>query len=924
VAIAWSSRSTEERSVTDFLRAASSEPSALVIEGEPGIGKSTVWLGAIDKAREAGFVVLSTYPAAAESVLAYSALADLLGGSDPAVVARLPAPQRLAVDQVLLRGTSDGSGTDQRAVAAGFVSIIEDLAGDAPVLLAIDDLQWVDQSSAHVVAFAARRLLGPVGVLATARTQPDGDDPAFWLQLRHPNAVRRIHIGPMGLGGLRAVIDARLGRSFPRPVMTRIHDASGGNPFYALELARTLNDDAMTATGLTLPGSLAALVSARLGNLDADVQELLLAAACLGAPTVALVAAATNRDPTDALALLEAAEDQGVVGIDGARLHFTHPLLATGVYAAASPARRRRMHRLLAGVVSDPELQARHLALAATSGDEKTLTALDAAAKLARRRGAPAAAAELVDLAVSLGGDTPRRRIRSARNHLDAGHPDRARALLQETIEALPPGTLRAEALNMLALVALYHDSFLEAEQILERALDDVGDHLPLRAQTLLTLSFSLLNHGHLVAALRAAEDAVTHAERLGYPPLLSQALGMAVHLRFRLGEGLDESSLHRALQLEDPDIYMPAVLRPSLQNALLLSWSGELDQAYEKFVSIRRRCVEHGEENELILVAFNLCQIEIWRGHLPEATLIAEDSVEAALLQGGDLALGVALTTRATVAAYAGREDDARVDAAAALTACQRCGARVVGQLPVIALAFLEVSLGNYSAALHTLEPLLAALDTAPRATEISAAGAAVPDAVEAMIALGRRAEAETLIERLEANGRRLDRPWMLAVGARCRAMLLAAGGDVDAAAATAQAAMREHERLPMPFERARTQLLVGQLLRRQRQKSAASTQLREALNTFENLGTPLWAERARTQLARINVGTDNGAGLTPTEQRVAELAASGMTNRDTAAALFISPKTVEANLARIYHKLNIHSRTELRHLLGPGHGNR
>jgi hypothetical protein len=617
VTIAWSSRSTEQRSVTDFLRAASSEPCALVIEGEPGIGKSTVWLGALDKARETGFAVLSTRPAAAESVLAYSALADLLGGSDPAVVARLPAPQRLAVDQVLLRGTPDGSGTDQRAVAAGFVSIIEDLAGIAPVLLAIDDLQWVDQSSADVVAFAARRLSGPVGVLAAARTQPDGDDAACWLQLRQPNAVRRIRVGPMGLGGLRAVIDARLGRSFPRPVMTRIHDVSGGNPFYALELARMLDDDAVTATGLTLPGSLAALVSARMGNLGPEVREVLLAAACLGAPTVALVAAATNRDPTDALELLEAAEDQGVVGIDGARLHFTHPLLATGVYAGASPARRRRMHRRLAGVVSDPELQARHLALAATSGDEETLTALDAAAKLARRRGAPTAAAELVDLAVSLGGDTPRRRIRSARNHLDAGHPARAQAQLQETIEALPAGALRAEALTMLALVA-HHDSFLEATQILERALDEVGDHLPLRAQTLVTLSFLLLNDGDLVAALRIAEDAVTDAERLGYPPLLSQALGMAVHLRFRLGEGLDEPSLQRALQLEDPDIYMPAVLRPSLQNALLLSWSGELDQAYEKFVSIRRRCVEHGEEYELILVAFNLCQIEVWRGHLP------------------------------------------------------------------------------------------------------------------------------------------------------------------------------------------------------------------------------------------------------------------------------------------------------------------
>ena len=200
--------------MTDFLCAASSEPCALVIEGEPGIGKSTVWLGAIEKAREAGFVVLSRRPAAAESVLAYGALADLVGGSDPAVLARLPAPQRFAVDQVLLRGSSDGSGTDQRAVAAGFVSIIEDLAGDAPVLLAIDDLQWVDQSSAQVVAFAARRLAGPVGVLATARTQPDGNDAAFWLQMRNPHAVRRIRVGPMGLGGLRAVIPRGWGGRF--------------------------------------------------------------------------------------------------------------------------------------------------------------------------------------------------------------------------------------------------------------------------------------------------------------------------------------------------------------------------------------------------------------------------------------------------------------------------------------------------------------------------------------------------------------------------------------------------------------------------------------------------------------------------------------------------------------------------------------
>ncbi|MDT5009084.1 MAG: hypothetical protein QOH57_701, partial [Mycobacterium sp.] len=186
-------------------------------------------------------------------------------------------------------------------------------------------------------------------------------------------------------------------------------------------------------------------------------------------------------------------------------------------------------------------------------------------------------------------------------------------------------------------------------------------------------------------------------------------------------------------------------------------------------------------------------------------------------------------------------------------------------------------------------------------------------PDAVEAFVALGRVDEAEPLIAALERNGRRLDRAWMLAIGARCRAVVLAARGDLEGANLVAQQAMTEHDRLPMPFERARTQLLVGQLHRRNRQKDAASAVLREALLAFETMGTPLWAERARAELGRVDIGPRQTAGLTPTEQRVAELAASGMTNRDVAATLFISPKTVEANLSRVYHKLGIRSRAEL-----------
>jgi DNA-binding CsgD family transcriptional regulator len=230
--------------------------------------------------------------------------------------------------------------------------------------------------------------------------------------------------------------------------------------------------------------------------------------------------------------------------------------------------------------------------------------------------------------------------------------------------------------------------------------------------------------------------------------------------------------------------------------------------------------------------------------------------------------------------------------------------------------LGFLEVSLGNYEAALTTFQPLLANLDVAPKATEIPAASF-VPDAVESLIHLGRLDDAEHLVGVLEHNGARLNRAWMLAVGARCRAMLLAARGDVDAATLAAQRAMVEHERLPMPFERARTQLLVGQLQRRHRQRDAAAVTLREALGVFEDLGTPLWANRARAELDRANVGSRRNAELSPSELQVAELAASGLTNRDVAAALFISPKTVEANLARIYRKLGIHSRAELgRHM--------
>jgi DNA-binding CsgD family transcriptional regulator len=661
------------------------------------------------------------------------------------------------------------------------------------------------------------------------------------------------------------------------------------------------------------------LVRARIGSLGSDAHDVLLAAACLAAPTVELVARATGTDTGHVIELLEDAESQGIVGIDGHRLRFAHPLLARGVYTGAAPGRRRRMHRHLARIVEEPELQARHLALASTSGDQKTIESLDAAAEMARIRGAPAAAAELLDLARGLGGDTSERRIRRARHHFDAGDTGRARDLLEETIDALAPGPLRAEALSLLGFVQLFDDSFVEAAGVLKRGLEEAGDNLALRTRLLITLSYARYNAGQFSAAARSIDDAVTHAERLGQPHPLSQALSMRVTLRFLRGDGLDEASLARAVELEDHHADIPMAFRPSMQNAMLLAWTGRLDQAHDELASIRRRCIERGEENELMFVAVHSVLLEIWRGNFTDATLIGEDTMERSLQLGGDVPLFVAMTIRAALAALAGREDQARRATGEALAASQRCGANLLVVWTLTTLGFLELSLGNYDAALVAVGPLLSHLDAAPKATEIPAASF-VPDAVEALIQLGRLAEAEPLIDTLERNGARLDRAWMLAVGARCRAMLLAAHGDVDAAMHAAQRAMAEHDRLPIPFDRARTQLLVGQLQRRLRQRDAAAATLRDALEAFESMGIPLWAERARAELGRTSVGVSRTAGLTPAEQRVAELAASGMTNRDVAAELFISPKTVEANLSRIYRKLDIHSRAELgRHMGSP-----
>lgn len=908
-------RKAENAVVAAFLERVLAEPGTLVLEGEAGIGKSTLLWEAAEVAADRGYLVLSALGAPTEVRYAYAAVADLLAPVDAQALAELPPEQRAALDRVLLGG-GDGPAGNERLVATAFLAVIRRLSSVAPVLLCIDDAQWLDMSSQVVIGFAERRLTGRVGLLITVRTGATGAADMSWLNPGRPGSMARLRITPLTLGGVHALISARLGRTLPRPSITRIHEISGGNPFFALELARFIVENPGRAA-IGLPDALAALVRHNIGRPDDDVAAVLLAAASAALPTVERVSLATGISPERVVELAESEQATGVVEVDGSWLRFRHPLFATGVYGAAEPAARRGMHRRLAEIVEEPELTARHLALAATTGDPDTAKALDAAAEVTQARGAPAVAAELIELAISLGGDHPMRRIRAAEHHFRAGALEQARGHLRSALDELPPrGVLRCMALLALAAVTGYDESLAVAADLLYQAVD-VADNpvLQLHARLLQVPLTGLV--GSLEASVDQAGIATAQAEQLGMAGLHSRALTIAVVVRFMHGLGLDSRALQSALELESQDSGAAATFQASAVAPVVRAWSGDLTAAREQMGAVRQRFLRRGIEIDILWAAHHAAMIDVWAGYFSDAAETADEAVQRAEQMGGKHALIQAWATQAVAAAYIGREAEARRAAESALDAARSSGATFMVASVTATLGFLEVSRGDHAAAIRVLEPLLASFDP-EHGTEI-VVGGHIPDTVEALTALGRLEEAEPLIEALERDGTRRDRPWMLAVGARGRGHLLAARGDLEAAEQAVVEALEHHERLPMPFEKARTQLLLGQVQRRRRHKQAAQASLRAALQAFEQLGAPLWVRRARAELDRMTAVAPGG-DLTPGERRVAEHAAAGLSNKQIAAELFIAPKTVEMTLSSVYRKLGIRSRAALFAALNPG----
>jgi DNA-binding NarL/FixJ family response regulator len=896
--------------VERFLDRVAEAGGALAFEGEAGIGKTTIWRAALESAEQRGFRVLSARPAQAEAAFSYAGLTDLVAEAFGQVREDMPRPQRHALGVVLLREETEGLA-DARTTAMGFLGVLDALAAKSPVVIAVDDVQWLDRASQRALEFAVRRLPARVGFMSTRRSEGSAESMSGLSRVLAADPNERVVLGPLSVAALHELIRTRLGVAPARPVLVRIASASGGNPFYALEIARTLAQDSDLALGnrLPIPDSLQELVMARVRPLSDPGREVVLAAAALSRPTVSTLVAALGAQDEAESAIVEA-EEAGIIVAERGRIRFAHPLLASAVYATASGERRRQLHRHLADVVSDPEERARHLAQSATEANSSTAAEIEQAADQAARRGAQDAAAELFAAAARLtphgrSDDAARRLLGEAAALFAAGDPSGARGVAETALECAEAVTLRAEANVLLSEIAWVESPGLLQVDYLDSALSLAGGDRRLCGRIHAKLSEAFLLDQR--RALEHAEAAAALLDEDEDPGLLAQVLINKFFYGAQLGRKAPRRVLERALRLEER-------AGPNEQRSRLplmwFAWMDELEAARARHAFEDRWYRDRGEEGWRAERLGQLAYAELNAGNWEAAERMIDES--CATLEQMGLRIGpwgIIWRIRASVDLHRGRIERARKTLLTLAEDSERTGHYFFAAVVLSALGSVELAAGDAKAADRAFVAFRRHVDTigaaAPPGPRVEA------DHVEALVELGQLERASAVLEHLEWRGRTIPRPWITVALPRARALVLAARGDAEAALSElagldADAAAR------VPCEHGRTLLVKGRLHRRLKQKRVAAETLREAVAIFERIGAPIWAEQARRELERIGVRRAPDE-LTASEQRVAELAAAGLTNREVASAAFMSPKTVEANLSRVYRKLGIRSRAEL-----------
>ena len=912
-------RDPELATIDQFLRSVPEGYRALVFRGGAGYGKSALLEETVARARGLGFRLLTARPAETEAELPFGVLTELLEAVETSGL-DLSAPEARALDIALRRIEADEAHpVDPLALSLALRKALRELALREPVLLALDDVQWCDPPSLRTLGFALRRADGePVGFAVGLRS---GAAPK--IQIPAPDGrIVDIEVGPLEEAAFATVVHRGAAARLPQPVVRRVHAACDGNPLFGKEVVRLIADQGLPedpAVPVPLPATASDAIRRRIATLEPRTRDVLLAAASLPRPTVALLVAAHSE--MDVESALEEAAAAEIVAIERDRVLFTHPLVAAAVYGAATPARRRAAHARLAQALPGSEERAPHLALATSRSSAAVAAEVEAAAAAAKARGALDTAGRLLEQAAAV---TPvrdnaarrRRGLEAARCHHAAGDTDHARKLLDRLVELSSPGEELAEVLLELALAGGTYSrrGFGYAYAALENAQRSPALAIRIRA---------CLAGLHICAgeAERAAEHgraALATAETLGDEALLASAIAGVAYDDFVRGKPVLLDKFERAVELERSAGSSTSVWddRPICMLAQVLWRVGEHDRSRKLLLEVLDEAREQGDERNRTGTLGALAVLEHDAGNLLIAQEHSAELVELGEQQDERTIRMAGLLGGAAVRALLGDFDEAE--------SLARAG-QELALSPVLEgwLAWGDHTLGLV--ALDRGEPT-SALEHFERAERrndaagfLDPAFRQLPNGIEALIALGRLDEASARIAGYEQRCVPERHARILALVARYSGLIASLRGDHESAEAEFARSLELQERAPSPYYRARTLMALATARRRHRRRGAARRALEEAVALFESAGAVVWADRARADIAALGLRRGPAGELTPMEDRIARSVAEGATNREAAALLFLSQRTVEYHLRNVYRKLHLHSRGELAaHLAG------
>jgi DNA-binding CsgD family transcriptional regulator len=888
---------------------------ALVLRGEAGIGKSRLLRYAIDQADIEQVTVLSARGMESESELPFASLAELL---HPILdrLTEIPEPQSIALAGALAVGPP--TAPDPFSVYAATLSLIASAAERKPVLAVVDDAHWLDASSRDALLFATRRLSADrTVVLFGARS---GEAAVF-----EAHGVPELVLGGIDHDACHALLVQAGAASVARSVTDQIVQATGGNPLAILEVTRLLTPAQLAgeeplSEPLPAGPGVQRLFERRAAVLSIDTQKALLVAAASQTGSITEIQEACSRLGVS-LSAFEPAEADGLVSIYGLRIEFTHPLVRAAVYQHASGPDRRAAHRALADALAGERSliqRAWHLAAAAFGADEQVAAALEEAALEARGRSGHAAASRAFERAARLAPDREqlaRRLLEAGADAHVAGDAKRAIVLLDEAIAQASDVHLRADIEHFRARVEMWTRSPAAARKMLLETADRIESVDPGKAALILVDAATTCHQegdpqeGVLRPALRLARRAYELGTRTGgiAKAAASGLLGKTLIVLGQRAEGYPLLLKCQAAIEETDSLWLALQL---IQCEVVFLWLEEYDRARSSLERVIAKARAESAPGALPYPLCHLSEVDFRTGRWAAAYAGSSEAVQLATEMGQTAALLYGLVCIAWVEAGQGRETECRAHVSEALTLFGPLGVSIAAYAACV-MGLLELGLGRPKEAIQQLEALANVL----KAEQVGepALFQTTPDLIEAYIYAGRRADAEVALASFQEQANKTGRTWAKATAARCRGMLA-----VDNFEAAFEEALRWHARTPTPFDRARTALCYGERLRRAKHRAKAREHLKSALTIFEQLGAMPWVERARNELratgetvARPNPSSSER--LTLQELKVALKVAEGATNREAAAALFLSVKTVEVHLSHIYSKLGVRSRTEL-----------